>query len=140
MKKLAVIMAGVLTTAALAVPAMAAEGDYTIVVNLKTLSSEYWQNVKSGIDQAAEELGITIDVQGAAAETEIAEQVQQLETQLAAAPGIYPRDRFFRSGRIRKALRGDRHAGLCGIRQQRDLCQQYQLGFEQYGHVAVRGL
>lgn len=63
-----------------------AENQYTIVVNLKTLSSEYWQVVKSGIDRAAEELGITIDVQGPAAETEIAEQVQQLETQLAAKP------------------------------------------------------
>ena len=61
-----------------------AEG--TIAINLKTLSSEYWQNVKSGCDAAAAELGVTIDVQGAAAETEIAEQVAQLETQLAANP------------------------------------------------------
>ena len=85
MKKFAALMAGALMVAALAVPAMA-ESDYTIVVNLKTLSSEYWQNVKSGIDKAAEELGMEIEVQGAAAETEIAEQVQQLETQLAANP------------------------------------------------------
>lgn len=63
-----------------------AEQEYNIVVNLKTLSSEYWQVVKGGIDRAAEELGITIDVQGPAAETEIAEQVQQLETQLAGNP------------------------------------------------------
>lgn len=61
-----------------------AEG--TIAINLKTLSSEYWQNVKSGCDAAAAELGVTIDVQGAAAETEIAEQVAQLETQLATNP------------------------------------------------------
>ena len=47
--------------------------NYTIVVNLKTLSSEYWQTVKSGIDEAAAEFGLTIDVQGPAAETEIAE-------------------------------------------------------------------
>ncbi len=85
MKKFAALMAGALMVAVLAVPAMA-ESDYTIVVNLKTLSSEYWQNVKSGIDKAAEELGMEIEVQGAAAETEIAEQVQQLETQLAANP------------------------------------------------------
>jgi len=64
----------------------AAEKTFTIVVNLKTLSSEYWQTVKAGIDEAAAELGYTIDVQGPAAETEIAEQVQQLETQLAAKP------------------------------------------------------
>jgi len=60
--------------------------DYTIVVNLKTLSSEYWQVVKGGIDKAAAELGFAIDVQGPAAETEIAEQVAQLETQLAQNP------------------------------------------------------
>ncbi|HQO56932.1 MAG TPA: substrate-binding domain-containing protein, partial [Clostridia bacterium] len=63
-----------------------AEAEFTVVVNLKTLSSEYWQTVKSGIDEAAAELGMTIDVQGPAAETEIAEQVQQLETMLAAKP------------------------------------------------------
>ena len=63
-----------------------AEEQFTIVVNLKTLSSEYWQTVKSGIDEAAEEFGLAIDVQGPAAETEIAEQVQQLETLLAAKP------------------------------------------------------
>ena len=84
-RKLAALFAGVFLAGALSIPAMA-EDDYTIVVNLKTLSSEYWQNVKSGIDKAAEELGLTIDVQGAAAETEIAEQVQQLETMLAANP------------------------------------------------------
>lgn len=70
----------------LAISPVLAEDEFTIVVNLKTLSSEYWQTVKSGIDKAAEELGWTIDVQGAAAETEIAEQVQQLETMLAAKP------------------------------------------------------
>ena len=63
-----------------------AEADFTIVVNLKTLSSEYWQTVKSGIDKAAEELGITIDVQGPPAESDIQGQVNQIETQLAGAP------------------------------------------------------
>jgi len=69
-----------------AVSVFAAEKEFKIVVNLKTLSSEYWQTVKSGIDEAAEEFGLTIDVQGPAAETEIAEQVQQLETMLAGNP------------------------------------------------------
>ncbi len=82
-KLLAIALAFVLLLSATPVYA---EDEFTIVVNLKTLSSEYWQTVKSGIDEAAKELGYTIDVQGAAAETEIAEQVQQLETQLAANP------------------------------------------------------
>ena len=60
--------------------------DMTIVVNLKTLSAEYWQTVKSGIDQAAEELGITIDVQGPPAESDIQGQVNQIETQLTQNP------------------------------------------------------
>jgi len=82
-------MLAILLTLALLVsltPVFAQTDNFTIVVNLKTLSSEYWQTVKGGIDRAAAEFGLTIDVQGAAAETEIAEQVQQLETQMAAKP------------------------------------------------------
>jgi len=83
MKKALAILLALLLTTILSVPGLA-EG--TIAVNLKTLSSEYWQSVKSGCDAAAAELGVTIDVQGASAETEIAEQVAQLETQLASNP------------------------------------------------------
>ena len=82
-KTLAVVLALVLTMA-FSMSAMAEE-PYKIAINLKTLSSEYWQNVKSGCDAAVTD-GIEIEVQGAAAETEIAEQVAQLETQLAANP------------------------------------------------------
>ncbi|MDO4549312.1 MAG: substrate-binding domain-containing protein, partial [Clostridia bacterium] len=81
MKKLLTLTIALLLALALCVPASA-----DIAINLKTLSSEYWQSVKSGCDAAAEELGVVIDVQGAAAETEIAEQVAQLETQLAGNP------------------------------------------------------
>jgi ribose transport system substrate-binding protein len=85
MKKLLSILLSLLFVVSLSSVVFAAD-QHTIVVNLKTLSSEYWQVVKSGIDKAAAELGLTIDVQGAAAETEIAEQVAQLETQLAQNP------------------------------------------------------
>lgn len=84
MKKILSLALILMLCAMLVMPAMAE--DYTIVVNLKTLSSEYWQTVKSGIDKAAEELGITIDVQGPPAESDIAGQVNQIETQLAGAP------------------------------------------------------
>ena len=83
MKILSLVLAMMLC-AMLVVPAMAE--DFTVVVNLKTLSSEYWQTVKSGIDKAAEELGMTIDVQGPPAESDIQGQVNQIETQLAGAP------------------------------------------------------
>lgn len=85
MKKLVSLVLAVMLCAMLVVPAMA-EADFTIVVNLKTLSSEYWQTVKSGIDRAAEELGMTIDVQGPPAESDIDGQVAQIETQLAGQP------------------------------------------------------
>lgn len=85
MKKLLTFLMVLALTLLLVVPGVAEE-QFTIAINLKTLSSEYWQNVKSGCDAAAAELGVTIDVQGAAAETEIAEQVAQLETQLAGNP------------------------------------------------------
>jgi len=85
MKKILSVVLALMLVAMLAVPAMA-EADYTIVVNLKTLSSEYWQTVKAGIDRAAEELGMTIDVQGPPAESDIQGQVNQIETQLSGAP------------------------------------------------------
>lgn len=84
MKKILSLVLAMMLCAMLVVPAMAE--DYTVVVNLKTLSSEYWQTVKSGIDKAAEELGMTIDVQGPPAESDIQGQVNQIETQLGGAP------------------------------------------------------
>lgn len=84
MKKILSLVLAMMLCAMLVVPAMAE--DFTVVVNLKTLSSEYWQTVKSGIDKAAEELGMTIDVQGPPAESDIQGQVNQIETQLAGAP------------------------------------------------------
>ena len=84
MKKLLVVVLALVMVAALCAPAMA--DGYTIAINLKTLSSEYWQNVVSGCVKAQEELGVTLDIQGPAAETEIAEQVQQIENQLAQNP------------------------------------------------------
>jgi ribose transport system substrate-binding protein len=84
-KVLALMMVLLLVTPSFSA-ATAEKQKYVIAVNLKTLSSEYWQVVKGGIDKAAAELGLTIDVQGASAETEIAEQVAQLETQLAQNP------------------------------------------------------
>ena len=57
MKKIVSLVLALMLCMALLAPAMAE--DFTIVVNLKTLSAEYWQTVKSGIDQAAEELGMS---------------------------------------------------------------------------------
>ena len=55
-KLLATLLALVLVLSLTTV--LAETKDFTIVVNLKTLSSEYWQTVKSGIDEAAAEFGL----------------------------------------------------------------------------------
>lgn len=60
-----------------------ANSKYTVAVVLKTLSSEYWNYVKAGCDQASKDLGVKVTVVGPGAESEIAEQVSMIEQQLA---------------------------------------------------------
>ena len=49
----------------------AATSDVEIAVVLKTLASEYWGYVKAGCDAAAADLGVTVNVVGPGAESEI---------------------------------------------------------------------
>jgi len=72
------------TTAAATTAAKASgdNGNYTIAVVLKTLSSEYWNYVKAGCDAASKDLGVKVTVVGPNAESEIAEQVSMIEQQL----------------------------------------------------------
>ncbi len=58
--------------------------DVHIAVIFKTLSSEYWKTMESGSQKAAEELGIKVTILGPNAESEIAQQVTQIEEQLSA--------------------------------------------------------
>lgn len=85
MKKLSMLPVWMFCAAALCIPAMAEE-DATILVNLKTLSSEYWQSVKSGIDKAAEDYGLSVTVEGAEDETQTDEQIRQIEAMLLENP------------------------------------------------------
>lgn len=55
-----------------------------ITVVLKTLASEYWGYVAKGCEQAGEDLGVTVEVQGASSETAYDEQMNIIETTLAA--------------------------------------------------------
>lgn len=55
-----------------------------VTVILKTLASEYWNYVAKGCQQASEDLGITVDVQGASSETAYDEQLNMIETTLSA--------------------------------------------------------
>ena len=52
----------------------------------KGLQHQYWQAVKKGVEQKAEELGITVNFVGPDSESNISQQVQQLESALNANP------------------------------------------------------
>ncbi|MBR2766444.1 MAG: substrate-binding domain-containing protein [Blautia sp.] len=102
-KMLAILMVAVLAAVA-CVPALAAENlsdttegvaqfegitaneayDFQIVV--KSFQSTYWQAALKGMDQAAEELGVTYSAQGPASESDIADQVNMLNSAINGAP------------------------------------------------------
>lgn len=63
----------------------AAGGNHKISVILKTLNSEYWQAVSAGINQAADDLGVTVDLQGPPSETSYDEQLNMIETTLGSS-------------------------------------------------------
>ena len=58
---------------------------HKIAVILKTLNSEYWQAVSAGINQAASDLGVTVDLQGPPSETSYDEQLNMIETTLGSS-------------------------------------------------------
>ncbi len=62
----------------------AASGDVSVQVILKTLASEYWGYVQAGCVQAGEDLGVKVDVVGAASETAYDEQMNIIETSLGS--------------------------------------------------------
>lgn len=73
------------STAAAAPASTAASttGDIKVGVILKTLSSEYWSYVAAGVNAAAKDLGVKVDLQGPASETAYDEQNNMIETMLA---------------------------------------------------------
>lgn len=60
----------------------AAANDYSIDVVLKAASSEYWQAVTAGAQQAGEDLGVGVDVKGPSSETAYDEQSDMIQTDL----------------------------------------------------------
>lgn len=52
----------------------------------KGLQHQYWQAVKKGVEQKAAELGVTVNFVGPDSESNISQQVQQLESALNANP------------------------------------------------------
>lgn len=71
-------------SAAASTSAKSGEG-HKITVILKTLNSEYWKCVQAGIEQAEEDTGCEVDVQGPPSETSYDEQMNEIETVLASS-------------------------------------------------------
>ncbi|MCH3917598.1 MAG: sugar ABC transporter substrate-binding protein [Spirochaetia bacterium] len=68
--------------------ATGSEGQKTlkVAVVLKTLSSEYWQRVASGCDDAAKELGVEVTKLGPPTEDAVVQQINMVEDSLANKP------------------------------------------------------
>ena len=66
-------------------PAADASGMSFEIVS-KGLQHQYWQAVKKGVEQKAAELGVTVNFVGPDSESNISQQVQQLESALNANP------------------------------------------------------
>ena len=58
-------------------------GDYHFEVVVKSFQSTYWQAAIQGIDAAKEELGVEVNTTGPNAESDIADQVNMLNTRSA---------------------------------------------------------
>ena len=61
-------------------------GGYHFEVLVKSFQSTYWQACKLGIDEAAEELGVTVNTTGPNAESDIADQINMLNSAISSEP------------------------------------------------------
>jgi ribose transport system substrate-binding protein len=68
-------------------PAADAGGeDYTIALVSKGFQHQFWQSVKDGAEQAAEEYGVSITFEGPDSESEVAAQIDMLQTAMGRNP------------------------------------------------------
>lgn len=61
-------------------------GDYKFEIIVKSYQSSYWQAAVTGVNQKAEELGVTVNCTGPNAESDIADQVNMLNNAINSAP------------------------------------------------------
>ena len=59
---------------------------YEFPMMVKSFQSTYWEAAMKGMDKAAEELGVTYTAQGPNSESDIADQVNMINTAIAAKP------------------------------------------------------
>lgn len=64
----------------------AASGDYHFEIIVKSYQSSYWQAAVKGIEQEAEAKGVTVNCTGPNAESDIADQVNMLNSAINNAP------------------------------------------------------
>lgn len=63
-----------------------ADGDISVALISKGFQHQFWQAVKAGADQAAEEFGVKVTFEGPDSEANVEQQVQQLQTALDRNP------------------------------------------------------
>ncbi|MCD8154578.1 MAG: substrate-binding domain-containing protein [Clostridiales bacterium] len=96
-KKLMAVLLGTAMVVSAAVPAMAedatsadaeivANGDYSFEIVVKSYQSSYWQAAVQGIESEAEALGVTVNCTGPNSESDIADQVNMLNSAINSAP------------------------------------------------------
>ena len=61
-------------------------GDYKFEIIVKSYQSSYWQAAVTGVNQKAEELGVTVNCTGPNAESDIADQVNMLNNAINNQP------------------------------------------------------
>lgn len=61
-------------------------GDYSFEIIVKSYQSSYWQAAVTGVNQKAEELGVKVNCTGPNAESDIADQVNMLNSAISNAP------------------------------------------------------
>lgn len=59
------------------------DSEIKIGVVLKTLASEYWQYVKSGLEEGAKEAGVSIEIVGPNSESDISGQISMIEDMIS---------------------------------------------------------
>ncbi|MBR0092602.1 MAG: substrate-binding domain-containing protein [Lachnospiraceae bacterium] len=63
-----------------------ANGEYSFVVIVKSMSSDFWRAAVQGAEDEAEVLGVKVNCQGPSSNTDIADQVQMLNNAINSAP------------------------------------------------------
>ncbi len=77
MKLGASLLAAAMISVCSSVPAYAADADYAVV--LKVFSSEFWQTMKTGVEEEAKKKGVTVDVYAANTEDDVEGQTTIME-------------------------------------------------------------